>query len=63
MHLKESYRAEFNLTHSELLVERSKKTPTLKPASLSTRRFAALAYFLFFFFFLTKKIYKRVLKT
>ena len=33
------------LTCSELFVERSKKTPSLKSASLSTRRFAAYAYF------------------
>ena len=40
VHLKESYRAE-----SELFVERSKKTPSSKSASLSTRRFAAHACF------------------
>ena len=45
VHLKRSYRAEFKLTLSELFVERSKKTPSLKSASLSTRRFAAYAYF------------------
>ena len=42
---KRSYRAEFKLTFSELFVERSKKIPSLKSASLSTRRFAACAYF------------------
>ena len=45
VHLKRSYRAEFKLTLSELFVECSKKTPLLKSASLSTRRFAAYAYF------------------
>ena len=45
VHLKRSYRAEFKLTLSELFVEGSKKTPSLKSASLSTRRFAACAYF------------------
>ena len=45
VHLKGSHRAEFKLTRSELFVERSKKTPSLKSASLSTRRFAAYAYF------------------
>ena len=45
VHLKRSYRAEFKLTLSELFVERSKKTPLLKSASLSTRRFAAYVYF------------------
>ena len=45
VHLKGSYRAEFKLTRAELFVERSKKTPSLKSASLSTRRFAAYAYF------------------
>ena len=45
VHLKRSYRAEFILTLSELFAERSKKTPLLKSASLSTRRFAAYAYF------------------
>ena len=45
VHLKRSYRAEFKLTLSALFVERSKKTPSLKSASLSTRRFAAYAYF------------------
>ena len=45
VHLKGTYRAEFNLTHAELFVERSKKTPSLKSASLSTHRFAAHAYF------------------
>ena len=45
VHLKRSYRAEFKLTLSELFVERSKKTPSLKFASLSARRFAAYAYF------------------
>ena len=45
VHLKGSYREEFKLTCSELFVERSKKTPSLKSASLSTRRFAAYAYF------------------
>ena len=44
IHLKENYRAEFKLRHSELFVERSKKTPSLKSASLSTRRFAACVY-------------------
>ena len=43
--LKGRYRAEFKLALSELFVERSKKTPSLKSASLSTRRFAAYAYF------------------
>ena len=43
--LKRSYRAEFKLTLSALFVERSKKTPSLKSAILSTRRFAAYAYF------------------
>ena len=33
------------LTLLELFVERSKKTPSLKSAGLSTRRFAAYAYF------------------
>ena len=45
VHLKRSYRAEFKLTLSELFVERSKKTPSLKSASLSVRIFAAFAYF------------------
>ena len=45
VHLKGSCRAEFKLTRAELFVERSKKTPSLKSASLSTRRFAAYAYF------------------
>ena len=45
VHLKRSYRAEYKLTLSELFVERSKKTPSLKSASLSARRFAAYAYF------------------
>ena len=45
VHLKRSYRAEFKLTRSELFVERSKKTPSLKSVSLSRRRFAAYAYF------------------
>ena len=44
VYLKGSYRAEFKLTRSELFVERSKKTPWLKSASLSTRRFAAYTY-------------------
>ena len=44
VHLKGSYRAEFKLTCSELFVERSKKTPSLKSVSLSTRRFAAYVY-------------------
>ena len=35
VHLKRSYRAEFKLTLSELFVEGSKKTPSLKSASLS----------------------------
>ena len=43
--LKRSYRAEFKLTLPELFVEGSKKTPSLNSASLSTRRFAACAYF------------------
>ena len=43
--MKRSYRAEFELTLSELFVERSKKTPSLKSASFSTRTFAASAYF------------------
>ena len=43
--LKRIYRAEFKLTCSELFVERSKKTPSLKSVSLSRRRFAAYAYF------------------
>ena len=45
VHLKGSYRAEMKLTRSDLFVERSKKAPSLKSASLSTRRFAAYAYF------------------
>ena len=45
VHLKRSYRAEFKLTLSELFVEGTKKTPSLKSASLATRRFAACAYF------------------
>ena len=45
VHLKRSYRAESKITRSELFVERSKKTLSLKSASLSTRRFAAYAYF------------------
>ena len=44
-HFKGSYRTEFKLTRSELFVERWKKTPSLKSASLSTRRFDAQAYF------------------
>ena len=38
-----SKRSAFHLTRA--VVERSKKTPSLKSASLSTRRFAAYAYF------------------
>ena len=45
VHLKRSYRGEFKLTLAELFVERSKKTPSLKSASLSARRFAVNAYF------------------
>ena len=45
VHLKGSYRAEFKLTRAQLFVERSKKTPSLKSAKLSTRRFAAYACF------------------
>ena len=45
VHLKRSYRAEFKFTRTELFVERSKKTSSLKFASLSTRRFAAYAFF------------------
>ena len=36
--------AEYKLTRSELFVEHSKKTPSLKSASFSTRRFAGYAY-------------------
>ena len=43
--MKRSYRADFKLTLSELFVEHLKKTPSLNSASLSTRRFAAWAYF------------------
>ena len=44
VHLKENYRAEFKLTLSEPVVDRSKKTPSLKSASLSARWFALYAY-------------------
>ena len=37
VHFKGSYTAEFKLTRAELFVERSKKIPSLKSASLSTR--------------------------
>ena len=40
VHLKGSYRAEFKLRCLELFVERSKKTPSLNSASLSTRIFS-----------------------
>ena len=45
IHLKGSYRAEFKFRLSELFVESSKQTLSLKSASLSARRFTAYTYF------------------